>query len=134
MTTPGSPLDRLAGEAFCYVTTTGRRSGKPHEIEIWFAARGRTAYILMGGGERADTVRNIRADPRVRFRIGKKTWDATARVVKAVKEKALARRLVPAKYASYEEGLEEWAADALPIAIDLPEPRAGRKATPGRPT
>jgi hypothetical protein len=32
-------------EAFCYLTTTGRRTGRAHTIEIWFAldlARTRT--------------------------------------------------------------------------------------------
>lgn len=116
----GRTFERLADEDFCYVTTTGRRTGKAHEIEIWFVARGNTAYILMGAGERADTVRNIRADDRVGFRIGTKTWKARARVVTSAKEKALARRLVPEKYASHEEGLEEWAAEALPVAIDVP--------------
>ena len=122
MSAKDSPLDRYGNEDFCYVTTTGRRTGKPHEIEIWFAAQGRTAYILMGAGERADTVRNLRAEPRVKFRVGKKTWKATARVVTDAKEQGLARGLVPAKYASYEEGLDEWAAEALPVAIDLLEP------------
>ena len=28
----------LAALDFCYVTTTGRTTGKPHRIEIWFAA------------------------------------------------------------------------------------------------
>jgi hypothetical protein len=28
---------RLAGEDYCYLTTTGCLSGRPHEIEIWFA-------------------------------------------------------------------------------------------------
>lgn len=121
MSGAASPLDPYADEDFCYVTTTGRRTGNPHEIEIWFAAEGVTAYILLGAGERADTVRNLRADPRVTFRIGRKTWAATARVVTDAKEGALARRLVPTKYASHEEGLDEWAAGALPVAIDLPE-------------
>ena len=26
-----------AAEQYCYLTTTGRVSGRPHEIEIWFA-------------------------------------------------------------------------------------------------
>ena len=26
-----------AGEQFCYLTTTGRVTGRPHEVEIWFA-------------------------------------------------------------------------------------------------
>src|SRR5437867_4468243 len=102
-------LERLASKDFCYLTTTGRITGRAHQIEIWFAVRGSTAYILFGGGERADTVRNVRANPAVRFRIGRKTWDATGRVVSRAKEAAFARRLVPEKYAAYEEGLEEWA-------------------------
>ena len=122
MSGAASPLDPYVDEDFCYITTNGRRTGNPHEIEIWFAAEGSTAYILMGAGERADTVRNLRAEPRVKFRIGKKTWSATARVVTDTKEQGLARRLLPAKYASYEEGLDEWAAEALPVAIDLLEP------------
>ncbi len=121
MIAAASPLDPYANEDFCYVTTTGRRTGKPHEIEIWFATNGSTAYILMGGGERADTVKNLRADPHVRLRIGSDTWSATGRVVSDAKEQSLARRLVPTKYASHEEGLEEWAAEALPVAIDVSE-------------
>jgi len=27
-----------ASEPFLYLTTRGRRSGRPHQIEIWFAA------------------------------------------------------------------------------------------------
>lgn len=37
-----------ADEDFCYLTTRGRVSGQPHEIEIWFAADGETLYMLAG--------------------------------------------------------------------------------------
>ena len=30
-------LRALADEDFCYLTTTGRVTGRPHEIEIWFS-------------------------------------------------------------------------------------------------
>lgn len=109
-----------AAESFCSLTTEGRRTGRAHTIEIWFAARGRTIYVLSGGGERSDTVRNLRADPAVGLRIGKRAWSATARVVEDPAEAALARRLVPEKYAEWEDGLEAWAESALPVAIDLP--------------
>jgi hypothetical protein len=33
-------MDDDASQAFCYLTTTGRVSGRPHTIEIWFARRG----------------------------------------------------------------------------------------------
>jgi hypothetical protein len=29
---------------YCYVTTTGRRTGSPHTIEIWFALHEDTVY------------------------------------------------------------------------------------------
>jgi len=32
-----SDLSALIGEQHCYLTTTGRRGGRPHEIEIWFS-------------------------------------------------------------------------------------------------
>ena len=45
----GRVFERLGSEDFCYLTTTGRTSGKPHEIEIWFALRDGTLYLLSGG-------------------------------------------------------------------------------------
>lgn len=45
---------------YCYVTTTGRRSGNPHTIEIWFAQHGGRVYLLSGGGEASDWVKNLR--------------------------------------------------------------------------
>lgn len=111
------PLD---GERFCYLTTRGRTTGRPHTIEIWYAARGTTLYLLAGSGEDSDTVRNLRAHPEVDVRLGSRLYLATARVVEDPEEAALARARVPAKYGDEGEGLEEWAARALPVAIDLP--------------
>jgi deazaflavin-dependent oxidoreductase (nitroreductase family) len=110
-------------EDFCYITTTGRRTGNPHRIEIWFAAAPgrRTVYVLAGGRERADFVRNAMVEPRVAVRIGDREGGATARVVDAgTEEDGLARRLILAKY--QEPGrsdLESWGRSALPVAFDL---------------
>lgn len=110
-------------QEFCYITTTGRRTGNPHRVEIWFAAEpgGRTIYVLAGGRERADFVRNAIVQPRVTVRIGAREGAATARVLDAgTDEDALARRLVLAKY--QEPGntdLERWGRSALPVAFDL---------------
>lgn len=110
-------------EDFCYITTSGRRTGNPHRVEIWFAARPgrRTIYVLAGGRERADFVRNAMAQPRVTVRIGDTEGGATARVVDAgTEEDALARRLILAKYqAPGHTDLESWGRSALPVAFDL---------------
>ena len=54
---------------FGYLTTTGRRSGRRHQIEIWFAVHDDRLYLIAGGGERSDWVRNLRAEPAVAFRV-----------------------------------------------------------------
>ena len=38
----------------CDVTTTGRRTGNSHEIEIWFGVIDDTMYLISGNGAGAD--------------------------------------------------------------------------------
>jgi len=114
---------RLADADFCYLTTAGRRSGRPHTVEMWFAIEGRTLYCLAGGGDGADWVRNIRHDGAVRVRINTRMTAARGRVVRAgTAEEARARRLLDEKYMDGAPGkpLSGWARTALPVAIDLP--------------
>jgi deazaflavin-dependent oxidoreductase (nitroreductase family) len=75
---------------YLYLTTTGRRSGRPREIEIWFTGRGGRYYLVAERGEAAQWVRNLRADPRVRVRVGDRSFDGRARVVDADAEPDLA--------------------------------------------
>lgn len=115
-------LAPLSDRSFCYITTTGRRSGSPHEIEIWFGwVKGATIYLMAGGRERADWVRNMKADPQVIVRIGDNTFRGTSRVVSDADEDALARRLLAAKYQGWQKGqpMSGWAQSALPVAIEL---------------
>lgn len=114
-------FERLANENFCYLTTVGRQTGKPHTIEIWFARENGILYLLSGGGESADWVRNLRKTPGVQVRIGSRTVAAHAREVIAPDEDALARRLLDEKYMGWKTGkrLSSWARNALPVAIDL---------------
>jgi len=106
---------------YCYVTTTGRRTGSPHTIEIWFALHGDTVYLLSGGGDASDWVKNIRVDATVGLRLGDRDMICRARIVEGEAEDALARRLLLEKYAPrYAEDLEEWGRTALPVAIGLP--------------
>ena len=60
----------MAGETYLYLTTTGHRSGKRHIIEIWFVEHEGCYYIVSEKGEAAHWVRNIRANPAIRFRLG----------------------------------------------------------------
>ena len=115
-------MDTLAREQYCYLTTVGRRTGNPHTIEIWFALPedGRSLYMLAGGGDRSDWVKNIRQDPSVQVRIGDRVFRGQGRVVTDPVEEKLARRLVVYKYYGREEvRTTGWEATSLPVAVDL---------------
>jgi len=115
-------MSSLAEEAYCYLTTTGRVSGEPREIEIWFGLEGSTLYMLSGGRERSDWVKNLVKTPAVTVRIVGRTLEGLARVVTDENEEACARHLLFDKYsAGYSGDLSEWRDAALPIAVDLRE-------------
>ncbi len=110
-----------AEEQFCYLTTQGRKTGRPHEIEIWYGAAGDTIYMLSGGGRRSDWVRNLLENPGVSVRIGDVVRTGTARLVTDPVEDNLARRLLAAKYQGWKDGEEMsgWAQTAEAVAVDL---------------
>ena len=111
----------LAKENYCYITTTGRVTGKPHEIEIWFWINEGALYLLSGDMDRSDWVRNLKKNPSVTVRIAKHTFTGTARIVSDAKEDKMARYLLAEKYQEWEQGkrLSGWARTALPVRIDL---------------
>ena len=120
----GATIERMeqgADVPFCYLTTRGRVTGRPHEIELWFARDGDTLYLLSGGGDRADWVRNLRDQPAVSVRVGDVTSPAGGRVVEeGTTEDALARRLVFEKYQpEYSGDLRGWRDTAVAVAIDV---------------
>ncbi len=111
----------------CYLTTTGRRSGRPHRIEIWYAADGDTLYLLAGAGRSSDWVRNLDADAAVSVELDGARRSGRAHVVDGDRADR-ARALVFAKYQPrYGGDLTRWRDTALPVAIDL----AAREAPGG---
>jgi deazaflavin-dependent oxidoreductase (nitroreductase family) len=117
--TPSEVLIAHAGDAVCHLQTIGRTSGRPRTIEIWFATDGTRIYLLAGGHDRAHWVRNLRADPHVRVRIGGRTFDARARVISGEPGEMVARRMLAAKYQGWTDGapLSAWAAGSLPVEV-----------------
>lgn len=113
-------LRSAADEDFCYLTTTGRVSGRPHEIEIWFALNERTLYMLAGGGMQSDWVKNLQRTPQVSVRLAGQVYAGAARIVADAEEDALARRIVVGKYQPRDsDDLTDWGRTALPVAVDL---------------
>jgi deazaflavin-dependent oxidoreductase (nitroreductase family) len=108
----------LGSQPFCRLTTTGRVTGRSHRIEIWFALHDDVVYVLSGGREHADWVRNILVSPQVVLEIGDVKRLTQARVIEAgTDEDALARRLLLEKYDGPGENLTGWSRTSLPVAI-----------------
>jgi deazaflavin-dependent oxidoreductase (nitroreductase family) len=111
--------DSLADESYCYLTTVGRVSGEPREIEIWFGLEGSTLYMLAEGRERSNWVKNLIKTPAVRVRIGDRSMEGDARVAEG-EEDNRARRVLFDKYSpGYSGDLVEWRDTALVVAVDL---------------
>ena len=70
-----------ADPEFLYLTTTGRRSGQPREIEIWFIAQAGRYYVISEHRQDAGWVHNLTADPCVHVRVDAATFAARARPV-----------------------------------------------------
>jgi len=108
-----------AGDSVCHLQTIGRSSGRPRTIEIWFATDGERIFLLSGGGDRAHWVRNLRANPAVRVRIGGRTIPARAAAIEGSGRDLAARQRLAAKYQGWTDGspLSAWASRSLPVEV-----------------
>jgi deazaflavin-dependent oxidoreductase (nitroreductase family) len=98
-------------DQFLYVTTTGRKTGLPREIEIWFVEGDERFYILAEHGYKTQWVQNILSDSRVHVRLGDERWNGLARVLDPDQDSDVyfkARNLAREKYG--------WG-DGLPVEI-----------------
>ena len=62
----------IALPAFALLETTGRKSGRPRYTPIGNGAVGDEFWLIAAHGDQADYVRNIRANPRVRIKDGRR--------------------------------------------------------------
>lgn len=92
---------------YLYLTTIGRTTGQPREIEIWFVESEGKFYILAEHFRGAQWVKNLEHNPRVRVRAGDREFDGTARVLDPERDRAAwqtAQRLANEKY-GWGEGM-----------------------------
>ena len=108
---------------YAYLTTTGRITGSPHRIEIWFAREGDTIYMLAGDGERSDWVRNLMVSSAIVLEIGDRKRTTTGRVLeRGTDADAAARRALLEKYQpTSSDDLARWGRTALAVAIEWPD-------------
>ncbi len=103
----------LTNEQYLYLTTIGRVTGLPREIEIWYVFDGGKFYVLAEHFHNAQWVKNIRRRPQVSVRIAGRQFRAMAHVLDETEDAEAwqtAQRLGREKYG--------WG-DGLPVELTL---------------
>ncbi len=114
-------LSGIAAEKFIHLTTKGRKTGKRHTVELWFALSGARVYLSHEGKE-TDWMKNVEKDSKVGFEIGERHFTGSARLLEDSTEEAWSGKV--ALYEKYygiasDEIIEDWFSLSKLVAIDL---------------
>lgn len=119
------------------LTSTGRRTGKRRTRAIRAIRDGDRVYAVAMLGARCDWIYNIRAQPDVRLKLGRRTYDARARELLDPSERQRAAEAYMRKagwfdYADYANLMwslptrdklvrahERWFAEGVPVVFEL---------------
>ena len=104
-------IQQFADKKVLYLTTTGRGTGLPRRIEIWFIVYRERFYLFAETGEAAAWVKNIRRNPEVRVRIEQQEIGGTARVLDREADRKLWDQVAAIADRKYGWG------DGLPVEI-----------------
>lgn len=97
MATIAERLARVADRSTGTLVHYGRKSGKPYEVTIWFMVDGEIMYLGTANQTR-QWVRNLRARPDLRFRVGDETFTGQATEVHDATQLDRASALIEDKY------------------------------------
>ena len=115
-------LEKVASQKLVHLTTRGRRSGKLHMVEIWFALRNGKVYLSHEGKE-TDWMKNIKKNGQVSFEIGGKNFNGNAHYLTDGTEEAWAGKV--ALYEKYygkatKEVIEDWFSLSRLLVVEVP--------------
>ena len=91
-TNPDSSSKASSGEPFLYLTTTGRKTGRRREIEIWFTERNGRFYVI-AEYDTSHWLQNLRVSSDVQVRVGTTSLAARARILDPEKDAELVRAI-----------------------------------------
>ena len=90
-------MKRVAGKQTTNLTHYGRKSGKPHEVTIWFVLDGDKLFIGTANVNR-QWVRNVQRTPEVKLFMGGESFNGTARFLTDRTEHLRAMAAIRRKY------------------------------------
>ena len=93
-------LRRVAGKQTTRLTHYGRKTGKPHEVTIWFVPDGDRLYIGTANVKR-QWVQNVQKTPQIKLSIGGEGFTGTARLLTDRTEHERAMAAIRRKYSVF---------------------------------
>ena len=113
----------VAPRAFALLETTGRRTGLARHTPVGNGLAGDTFWLVAAHGNQADYVRNLRADPRVRVKVGG-SWRTGAAALLPDDDARARSRTLPYQW---DAAMGRMMASApLTVRIDLDPEHPGR--------
>ena len=108
----------VADEKYIYLTTSGRRTGRLHTVELWFAVAQGKLY-LSHEGKYTDWMKNILNNNRVTFTIRGLDWEGTARIVRSGDAFETGKYALYRKYYgdASKEVIDDWFSESTVIEI-----------------
>jgi deazaflavin-dependent oxidoreductase (nitroreductase family) len=102
-------LEPFKKEKLAYLTTIGRKTGRSHTVELWFALADGKIYLSHEGAA-TDWMKNITGNSRVNIKVGKVHLDAEAAILdEGIGIKAGQRSLYEKYYGRATEAtIEDW--------------------------
>jgi deazaflavin-dependent oxidoreductase (nitroreductase family) len=90
-------------EQYLYLTTRGRKSGLPREIEVWFTYRDGRFYLI-AEYPTSNWLQNVQVDPNAQVRVGEKNFAVRARLISPETEPDLHRAIADLSREKYGWG------------------------------
>ena len=113
-------ISRVADEKYIYLTTKGRKTGKPHTVELWFAITGNKVYLSHEGAY-TDYMKNILENNRVEFKIGKILFKGNAQIAKSGDPFETGKHALYLKYygKATKDTINDWFSESTIIEISM---------------
>jgi deazaflavin-dependent oxidoreductase (nitroreductase family) len=111
-------LHAVSDEAHLYLTTTGRRTGHPHTVELWFAVA-QNCVFLSHEGRYTDWMKNLRHDASVEFEVGHLTFQGRAAFVARPEDRNRGQAALYRKYYgdASAEVIDDWFSESTVVEI-----------------
>ena len=108
----------VADEKYLYLTTMGRKTQKPHIVEVWFVVAENRVY-LSHEGVYSDWMKNILNDAQVDFRIGNHQFQGKARLIQDGVAFDIGKHALYLKYYGYasKDKIDDWFSESTVIEI-----------------